>query len=105
MSNPDLLMLDEPTAGVDRAASAEILAHIAQLHEERGVAVLMVAHQLDFARNLAEEIIIVNERRIHRGPAASMLTEESLQRLFGTGGLSAAPGQAREAELLRSDGA
>lgn len=89
MPDPDILMLDEPTAGVDRASSAEILAQIARLHEERGIAVLMVAHQLDFARDVAKEIIIVNDGSLVRGPVSEMLTNQTIQNLFGAGALGA----------------
>lgn len=89
MPEPDLLMLDEPTAGVDRAASAEILARIAELHEQRGIAVLLVAHQLDFVRELAHEVIVVDRGSIERGPVDTMLSTDAIQRLFGGGSRTA----------------
>ena len=98
MPNPDLLMLDEPTAGVDRAASAEILERISRLHKERGIAVLMVAHQLDFVRELVKEVIVVNEGGIERGPVGTMLSDPFIQQLFGSGSRVESSGPSREGD-------
>jgi ABC-type Mn2+/Zn2+ transport system ATPase subunit len=83
MSRPDLLMLDEPTAGVDRAASREILGRIAELRRDEGLAVLLVAHQLDQVRELADEVLLVRGGRVRRGAAAELLAPDSLEQLFG----------------------
>jgi ABC-type Mn2+/Zn2+ transport system ATPase subunit len=104
MPDPDLLMLDEPTAGVDRAASEEILGRISKLHEESGIAVLMVAHQLDFVHDLAEEVIVVGEGKIQRGPVASMLSVDAIQKLFGAGlfaGIGSQGGAQQDAESTK----
>jgi ABC-type Mn2+/Zn2+ transport system ATPase subunit len=83
MSRPDLLMLDEPTAGVDRSASQDILARIAELRRDQGLAVLLVAHQLDQVRELADEVLLVRGGRVRRGAAAELLAPDSVERLFG----------------------
>lgn len=83
MTQPRLLMLDEPTAGVDRRASAEILELIGRLGRERGMAVLIVAHQLDQVRELAGEVLLVRNGRVLRGPSSELLAPEGLDLLFG----------------------
>ena len=83
MTGPELLMLDEPTAGVDRSASREILQRIAQLRRERDMAVLLVAHQLDQVRELADDVLLVRGGRVVRGASRELLAPESIERLFG----------------------
>lgn len=83
MARPDLLMLDEPTAGVDRAASREILGRITELREREGLAVLLVAHQLDQVRAFADEVLLVRGGEVRRGSTTELLAPISVERLFG----------------------
>ena len=83
MTEPEVLMLDEPTAGVDRTASREILQRIALLRRERNMAVLLVAHQLDQVRELADEVLLVRGGSVTRGASDELLAPESIERLFG----------------------
>jgi len=82
MVDPDVLMLDEPTAGVDRNASREILERIAVLNRERGSAVLIVAHQLDQIRELAQEVLLVRGGRVERAPSDQLRQPGQLEALF-----------------------
>src|SRR2546426_2645096 len=56
-AKPDLLVLDEPTAGVDTAATRTLLGYISQLHTERRLTVLLVTHDLPLVRKHAEQVI------------------------------------------------
>jgi ABC-type Mn2+/Zn2+ transport system ATPase subunit len=82
MVKPRLLLLDEPTSGVDRAAAARILDLLLELNRREGVAVLLVSHQLALVRSAANEVLWVSDRRVERGQAAEMLAPERLDRLF-----------------------
>ncbi len=83
MTEPELLMLDEPTAGVDRSAAREVLELIAAMNRERGMAVLIVAHQLDQVRELAPEVLVVKDSRVVRGASAELLEPKRLDELYG----------------------
>jgi D-methionine transport system ATP-binding protein len=74
---PVLLLLDEPTAGVDPEASVSIMELIAQLNHGRGLTVVLVTHQLQLVRRLAHSVVWVEDGRVHKGPAASVLASES----------------------------
>ncbi|MFT7670552.1 MAG: ABC-type Mn2+/Zn2+ transport system ATPase subunit [Planctomycetota bacterium] len=78
MNRPALLVLDEPTSGVDRDASAQILSRLQSFHEEEGGAVLMVAHQLDQLRSIAKELLLVHDGQVTRG-ATEELAPKLLQ--------------------------
>jgi D-methionine transport system ATP-binding protein len=69
---PALLLLDEPTAGVDPDATASIMELIAQLNHDRGLTVVLVSHQLRLVRSLARSVVWIEDGRAHKGPATSM---------------------------------
>lgn len=58
-SRPRLLMLDEPTAGMNPAESLELAEQIAKLHEW-GLTILMVEHKLDVVTRLADKVIVLD---------------------------------------------
>jgi ABC-type Mn2+/Zn2+ transport system ATPase subunit len=80
---PVLLLLDEPTAGVDPDAAVSIMELIAQLNRDRGLTVVLVTHQLPLVQRLASSVVWVEDGRAQKAPAASMLASESTH-LFRT---------------------
>lgn len=61
---PEILILDEPTAGLDPKGRERILGQIRRYHEERGGTVLLVSHSMeDIARN-ATKVLVMNEARV-----------------------------------------
>ena len=61
---PELLLLDEPTAGLDPMASEQFVALIRRLRTDLGLTVVMVTHDLDTIRDLCDRIAVLAERRI-----------------------------------------
>ena len=62
--NPDILILDEPTAGLDPAGRDKILNCIKELHRVRGIGVVLVSHSMEDVANYAERIIVMNHGQI-----------------------------------------
>lgn len=83
LTRPELLLLDEPTSGVDRPAARRILDLLRELHTGEGLSVLLVSHQLDLVREATEEVLWVSGGNVHRGRSDEMLAPEGLDRLFG----------------------
>jgi ABC-type Mn2+/Zn2+ transport system ATPase subunit len=86
MVEPEVMLLDEPTSGVDRAAQARILELLVELNRSRGMAVLLVSHQLSMVRETVRRVVWVAEGRVRQGDAATMLAPENLDRLYGATG-------------------
>ncbi|HKT98525.1 MAG TPA: ABC transporter ATP-binding protein [Paraburkholderia sp.] len=63
-SNPTLLILDEPTTGLDATVEAEVLALIAQLRAELGMAVLLISHDLAVIRRMCERVGVLYAGRL-----------------------------------------
>lgn len=61
---PDILVLDEPTAGLDPKGRDDILDQIAKLHEEMGITVILVSHSMEDVAKYVERIIVMNKGSI-----------------------------------------
>ena len=57
---PEILILDEPTAGLDPKGRDEILDQIAKLKEETGITVILVSHSMEDVAKYVERIIVMN---------------------------------------------
>jgi tungstate transport system ATP-binding protein len=69
-ARPELLLLDEPTSSLDPQATAALEALVATA-AGRGVKVVLVTHDRDQARRVAEEVVFLNQGRVtERRPAA-----------------------------------
>ncbi len=59
--NPKVLVLDEPTAGLDPKGRDEILDQIALLHQTRGITIILVSHSMEDIARYVERIIVMNQ--------------------------------------------
>ena len=58
---PEVLILDEPTAGLDPKGRDEILDQIAALREETGITVILVSHSMDDVAKYVDRIVVMNQ--------------------------------------------
>ena len=58
---PEVLILDEPTAGLDPKGRDEILDQVAKLHKERGITVILVSHSMEDVAKYVDRIIVMNQ--------------------------------------------
>ncbi len=61
---PEVLILDEPTAGLDPKGRDEILDRIAKLREETGMTVILVSHSMEDVAKYVDRIIVMNKSRV-----------------------------------------
>ncbi len=72
MVEPNLVMLDEPMAGVNPALTASLLEHVTRLRDE-GMTVLFVEHDMDMVNEISDWVVVMAEGRIiAEGPPASI---------------------------------
>ncbi len=64
MTEPKLLMLDEPMAGINPTLGARLLDHIQQLRRERGMTVLFVEHDMEVVMGHSDRVIVMAEGRV-----------------------------------------
>jgi ABC-type Mn2+/Zn2+ transport system ATPase subunit len=81
-TRPDILVLDEPTAGVDRDATHAVMEFISQIRKERKITVLLVTHDFAAVRRHAEQVIWLHEGAVLCGTANELLTAERMAEMF-----------------------
>ncbi|CAM4400508.1 metal ABC transporter ATP-binding protein [Palleronia rufa] len=85
LSDPDLLVLDEPTAGLDQPGSAAFYRRIESLRNARGCAVLMVSHDLHVVMAASDRVICLNGHVCCEGTPESVASAPAYRALFGEG--------------------
>jgi neutral amino acid transport system ATP-binding protein len=79
MSDPEIVMLDEPMAGVNPALTESLLEHIVQLREE-GVTILFVEHDMHMVRRISDWVVVMAEGKIiAEGPPETVMANPAVQ--------------------------
>lgn len=80
--NPQLLLLDEPTSGVDYAASERIFELLNELHRNLGLTIVMVSHDIERAVGQATDVACINRGLCFYGPSAEFRENHLQSRHF-----------------------
>jgi len=97
VQNPDLLLLDEPAAGVDWVGEADLYQYLeSYLRDHPESAIAMITHDWEVARYHADKALILNHRVIGFGPSQQVVTEDCLRKAFGHIGHAHALGPAND---------
>jgi ABC-type Mn2+/Zn2+ transport system ATPase subunit len=84
VQQPEIFLLDEPTASIDQKAQREILNLIQLIHREYGMTTLFVTHDLRTLPSICQRLILMKAGRIwQQGDPELMLKGEVLSQLFG----------------------
>jgi ABC-type Mn2+/Zn2+ transport system ATPase subunit len=84
VQQPEIFLLDEPTASIDQKAQREILSLIQLIHREYDTTTLFVTHDLRMLPSICDRLILMKDGRIwQQGDTESMLKQEVLTQLFG----------------------
>jgi energy-coupling factor transport system ATP-binding protein len=71
---PQLLILDEPTTGLDYLECIRIMDYVTMLNQEKGVTVLMVSHDMELVQSYARNVLVLNHGQIlGQGPTNEMM--------------------------------
>ena len=61
---PDVVILDEPTAGLDPAGRDEILGLVARMHKELGITIILVSHSMEDVAQYVDRLIVMNQGEV-----------------------------------------
>lgn len=83
LGHPNVLLLDEPAAGVDEPGQAQLQQVIHRLQHTERMTILLVSHDLSVVYRHADNVLCLGRRRICLGPPRTVLSPEMLQELYG----------------------
>lgn len=83
LQNPELMLIDEPTASLDPKTSRQIMRLIRELCEERGLTAIINIHDVDLARRFSDRIVGLHAGRIVFDGSPTALDAETLTRIYG----------------------
>lgn len=83
LNKPKLLILDEPSAGIDVVGEAAFFHMIDRLRSVHDTTVIIVSHDISFVATSVDHVICVNQKLMCSGPPKLALTEKNLEHLFG----------------------
>ena len=81
---PNILILDEPTNGMDTPSHYALLNLIADLHREKHLTILLVSHLLSDVANYVQKILLIEKNFFQFGTIAEILSEENLQKTYSS---------------------
>jgi iron complex transport system ATP-binding protein len=81
---PDIILLDEPTASLDLSHQLRLMDLMERLRRERAVTVVMVSHDVNLAAMYADRLLLLDNGRIaHLGAPVDVLTAQNLEAAYG----------------------
>jgi zinc transport system ATP-binding protein len=84
--NPDVLVLDEPTVGVDVSVQETFYAFLKRLNEEQGMTIIFVSHDIDVISHEAKNVLCVNKKLVCHVPAKDAIKSDVLEKMYGEKG-------------------
>lgn len=85
VANPKLLVMDEPTVGIDQQNVASFYTMLSELNREHGIAIVLVTHEIDLVTDLATHVACLNKSIHFHGMQADFqkMDEEKISRWYG----------------------
>lgn len=83
LGDPSVLMLDEPTAGVDEPGQKQLNELVRHLQLERGLTILFISHELSIVYQYAANVLCLGRSRACFGPPREILTPDLLREIYG----------------------
>ena len=100
--NPDYLVLDEPSAGLDPRSRNAVFKEIMALHKSRGIAIVLVTHSMEEAVKYADRLLVINAGRVLFDGTPAEIFKEHAAELVEVG--VDVPQVYKLADLLRQSG-
>lgn len=83
VGNPDVLLFDEPTSGIDILGKETIYELLERLKKEKNFTMILVTHDLSVVYKFSNYVICLNKCPVCQGIPKEVLTNEALQKLYG----------------------
>jgi zinc transport system ATP-binding protein len=83
LDHPDVLLFDEPTAGIDISSEVTIYSLLHKLQVKEKLTILLISHELQLVYKYATNVICLNKQKVCYGKPKDVFMNENLIRLFG----------------------
>jgi iron complex transport system ATP-binding protein len=81
---PEVILLDEPTANLDIHHQMDFLDLILTLNRERGLTIVMASHDMNIASEFCDRLILLQGGRIYKiGTPHDVITKENIEKVYG----------------------
>lgn len=84
LGNPEVLLFDEPTTGIDLGGEETIYNLLRRLKNERDLTIIFISHDIHVVYQYANNVLCLNKEKICFGPPHEALSKEELKKLYGT---------------------
>jgi len=91
VNSPRVLVLDEPTTGVDAATQASFYELLDRLNEREGLTIVLVTHDIGIVNKHVTRVACLNQRLVYHGSHADFCRSEVFRDMVGRGGPSHFP--------------
>ncbi|KKU14767.1 MAG: ABC transporter related protein [Parcubacteria group bacterium GW2011_GWB1_45_9] len=85
LNHPGILLLDEPTSGIDVGGEKTIYDLVRRLQTEHNIAVILISHDLNIVYRYAQQVICLDKKLVCYGPPQEVLNPTELSKLYGGG--------------------
>jgi len=83
LDNPNVLLFDEPTAGIDVGGEETIYNLLKKLNDEMSLTIIVISHDLNIVYKYANNVLCLNKEKICFGPPSDVLDPQALAKLYG----------------------
>ncbi len=83
MTKPKLVLLDEPSSGLDRHETEALGVKLRAVQQEQGIAILLVEHDVDFVRGLVQRVFVLDfGTLIASGPTSDVFADAAVRKAY-----------------------
>ncbi len=84
-AGPEILILDEPTTGVDAGAREKFYAFLKGINRDLGLTILLVSHEMEVMTNEVRSILCLNRTLLCHAPSGTVQSAKILEQMYGSG--------------------
>ncbi|MBI1863919.1 metal ABC transporter ATP-binding protein [Candidatus Woesebacteria bacterium] len=84
-SSPELLVLDEPTVGIDSNSQEKFYDILSHLNKDHSITILLVSHDIDVVVNEVGKLVCINKKLVYEGQPKEFIKKDYLEKLYGKG--------------------
>lgn len=82
-AQPKVIILDEPTVGIDSAAQEQFYTLLKKLNHDLGLTLILVSHDINVVTHEVTEIACINQALVYHGDPKNFFTDDAIERLYG----------------------